>query len=807
MEYLTGRMHLGYPQRMSLSGRIWAATLIAAVAPILRAQQPEAFTLQQILSAPYATSLTAAPVGSQFAWVEDSEGRHNLFVGGPNQPVRELTHNTEDDAQDIAQLAWSPDAGAIAYTYGAEYGASGKPANPAHLQRATAVEIVVQPLVAGAKPVVIGEGHSPLFLRDGHTLLFLRDGKIWCEDLGSTAAQLVYERGSASQLTLSPDGNTLAYISRRREEGEPSHSFLALFDLRTHTLTFPAPSTGNDSAPAFSPEGKSLAWLRDPFTEVPEFANPRSSANPWSIQLLDLTSHATRTVFTPEPNKPGSVLPHMATGEPTLLWAINPNTGFVVNNDRTQPNQQSAATFARTSFESQTHSEPGSTADAPSDDSIPWLFFFSEADGYVHLYGIDPQHRDSKPVPYSEGKIGKDTHYEVEDATIAPDGRTLYYSSNQMQDDPLDLDRRHVWTELIEPYFGGVGPVQITNGEGIETHPALSADGKWIAELVSSPTAPMHVQFLERQAVLVPSGDLQPKIAHIVPAHLRPESEQYPADKLVTPHQALFDSTDGQHLHSQLFLPPNLDPHAKHPAILFVHGGPNRQMLLGYPPMDYYSNAYAMNQYLTSRGFIVLSLNYRCGIGYGMEFRDCVHAGADGAMEYNDVLAAAKYLRSRADVDAAHIGIWGGSYGGYLTALALARNSDLFAAGVDFHGVHDWNMEDNATDWRIGTYAQRDAIAAKALASSPLADLSRWTSPILLIHGDDDPDVAYAQTPLLADALRARNAGLPANAKVEVEELIFPDEVHGFLLHKDWLAAYTAAADFLERTLKAGNRK
>jgi dipeptidyl aminopeptidase/acylaminoacyl peptidase len=127
-------------------------------------------------------------------------------------------------------------------------------------------------------------------------------------------------------------------------------------------------------------------------------------------------------------------------------------------------------------------------------------------------------------------------------------------------------------------------------------------------------------------------------------------------------------------------------------------------------------------------------------------------------------------------------------------AISLARNSNLFAAGVDFHGVHDWNLEDNAGDWKRGTNSQKDTLAAKALASSPLADLSHWTSPILLIHGDNDPDVAYAQTPTLADALRARN--------VPVQELIFPDEVHGFLLHKDWLAAYTAAAEFFERTLK-----
>jgi dipeptidyl aminopeptidase/acylaminoacyl peptidase len=217
-------------------------------------------------------------------------------------------------------------------------------------------------------------------------------------------------------------------------------------------------------------------------------------------------------------------------------------------------------------------------------------------------------------------------------------------------------------------------------------------------------------------------------------------------------------------------------------------------MLLGYPAMAYYSNAYAMNQYLASRGFVVLSVNYRCGIGYGLDFRECKHAGAAGATEYNDVLAAAHYLHTLPGVDARRIGIWGGSYGGYLTALALARNSNLFAAGVDFHGVHDWNLEDNASDWKQGSNAEKDALGAKARASSPIAAIDHWRSPVLFIHGDNDPDVAYAQTPLLADALRARH--------VHVEELIFPDELHAFLLHRDWLAAYQAAATFFERTLK-----
>src|SRR6201992_4255081 len=154
--------------------------LIAFVAATASAQQP--FTLRQVLSAPYSTNLTAAPVGNLFAWVEDAEGVHNIWLGGPNQPTRQLTHYTEDDAQDIASPTWSPDGKTIAYVYGAETGASGRPANPAHLQRPTPVEIILQP-VDGGDAIHIGEGRAPLFSPDGQSFLFVHSGQIFTHDL------------------------------------------------------------------------------------------------------------------------------------------------------------------------------------------------------------------------------------------------------------------------------------------------------------------------------------------------------------------------------------------------------------------------------------------------------------------------------------------------------------------------------------------------------------------------------------------------------------------------------------------------
>jgi dipeptidyl aminopeptidase/acylaminoacyl peptidase len=175
-----------------------------------------------------------------------------------------------------------------------------------------------------------------------------------------------------------------------------------------------------------------------------------------------------------------------------------------------------------------------------------------------------------------------------------------------------------------------------------------------------------------------------------------------------------------------------------------------------------------------------------------MRFREAENYGAAGGSEFNDVMGAGLYLRARADVDPERIGIWGGSYGGYLTALGLSRASDLFAAGVDFHGVHDWNV---GIATFVPDYDPKDdpESARIAFESSPMSTVDGWRSPVLLIHGDDDRNVRFLESVALVEKLRAKG--------VHVEQLVFPDEVHGFLLHRSWLAAYRATADFFERML------
>jgi dipeptidyl aminopeptidase/acylaminoacyl peptidase len=390
---------------------------------------------------------------------------------------------------------------------------------------------------------------------------------------------------------------------------------------------------------------------------------------------------------------------------------------------------------------------------------FPW-----EGNGWVHLYSI----------PASGGTAAELTPgtFEVEHVALSPDRKSMAYSSNEG-----DVDRRHVWQVSV----AGGAPKQLTRGEGIEVFPVVAEDGT-VAVLRSDAQVPI------RPAVVAKDGELRDFSPKLIPA-------EFPAGRFVVPQQVIFTSADGMQIHGQLFLPAGASA-KRRPAVVFFHGGSRRQMLLGWHYMDYYSNAYAMNQYLASLGYVVLSVNYRSGIGYGLDFREALNYGAAGASEFNDVQGAGLYLKGRSDVDGARIGVWGGSYGGYLTALALSRASDMFAAGVDFHGVHDWNLELNI--WQPAYDPNADSQAARiAWESSPLASVKGWRSPVLLMQGDDDRNVQFSQTVRLANALRAQ--GTP------FEEHIFPDEIHDFLLHRTWVAAYGYEADFFGRYLKPKN--
>lgn len=398
------------------------------------------------------------------------------------------------------------------------------------------------------------------------------------------------------------------------------------------------------------------------------------------------------------------------------------------------------------------------------------IVFVSYADGWPHLYS----------VPSSGGAATLLTpgDYMVEHVQLARDRRSLVFAANTGPS-PDDIDRRHIVRVPVDR----AAPEVLTPGTGIETSPVVLSSGRvaGIGATLQQPPLPMVIDDRTPRWIAV---DRVP--------------EQFPTGQLVTPQRVQYTAPDGVKVSAQLFLPPGSTT-ARKPAIVYVHGGPSRQMLLGWHYGDYYANAYAMNQYLASRGYIVLAINYRLGIGYGYDFYRPSEAGAQGASEYLDVKAAGEYLRSRNDVDAARIGIYGGSYGGYLTALALGRDSELFAAGVDIHGVHDFTS-DGGSRFGAGTWRYERSsddlqrLADVAWKSSPVSAVSTWTSPVLLIHGDDDRNVRFSQTVDLIQRLRAN--------RVPFESIVIPDDTHHWMRHANQLRVNAATADFFDRMLK-----
>ena len=554
--------------------------------------------------------------------------------------------------------------------------------------------------------------------------------------------------GDGHDPAISPDGSIVAWVYNGQLWSTPLHG-----EGKAAQLTH---ARGSAQELAWSPDGQNLAFTssRTDHSFIGVYA-----ARAKTLRFLDASvDHDSSPAWSPDGKEvahirvPSSVDDFMfgpkRTGQPWSIRVIDAASGK--SREIWRAHEGMGSVFWPMVAETQLlWGDDGRIA-------FPW-----EGDGWLHLYSTST--RSGGITALTPGS------FEIEHVAITPDRRTLVFSSNQN-----DIDRRHLWRV---PVSGGA-PQRITMGEGIEWAPAILSNGQ-ITLLHSDAKMP------GRAALIDNKGSIRDLAPQTMPA-------DFPSGSLVEPQQVILSAADGMRIHGQLFLPPG-NGGGKHPALIFFHGGSRRQMLLGWHYMSYYNQAYGFNQYMASRGYVVLSINYRSGIGYGTDFREAPHYGATGASEFNDVLGAASYLRSRADVDSARIGVWGGSYGGYLTALALARASNTFAAGVDLSGVHDWNLEVTSTA-PARDREKRQAAEKLAFESSPMASIKTWHSPVLLIQGDDDRTVVFAQTVQLTEALRKQG--------VHVEQLIFPDEVHDFLLHSSWLAAYHAADEFLSRYLK-----
>ncbi len=360
-----------------------------------------------------------------------------------------------------------------------------------------------------------------------------------------------------------------------------------------------------------------------------------------------------------------------------------------------------------------------------------------------------------------------DTGHAGDALEFSPDGSMVVFSTNR----ETDLNQRQLWS--VEVDSGNM--TKLTSIPGTDSCAAWSPDGRSIAYLHCSPDQSADIWLLE-----VAQPDSARQLTHSMP-------ESLTSEKTILPRHLTYPSTDGFQVHGDIFLPKGFDASRRYPAVVWVHGGMSRQMRYGWHPMHSYSLFYSFNQYLLHRGFVVLSVDYRGSIGYGRAYEEGTYLSMCQG-DLADVVAGASYLKSLDYVYPDAIGVYGLSYGGYMTLGAMTKHPDAFAVGVNIAGIWDWPQYER---WREETYPGSRWQGTQRLGGLPNAENAQvWheaspmhfvdglKNPLLNLMGTEDERVDFTQMDsIIRDCV--------AHEK-DFAVLYYPGETHTFTHRRTW---------------------
>jgi dipeptidyl aminopeptidase/acylaminoacyl peptidase len=438
----------------------------------------------------------------------------------------------------------------------------------------------------------------------------------------------------------------------------------------------------------------------------------------------------------------------------------------------------------------------------PSPDG-KWIAFLSDRDGWDHLYVM--------PVPAPAARASSESssgaarasgggapravnnadavqitkgRFEAWRPVWSPDSARIAFDANE----PDRYGTRHLYIAAINGDPSRATITAVTSGRGTNIAPQWSPDG---ARLVYQHTDAQNSADLY---VIDAKANSRPvRLTDSMPATID-------RSQLVEPESVHYAGPDGQQVPAWLLVPKNLDRSKKHPAIVWIHGDGVNQNYDGWHVQRNYAVYYSFHQYLLQQGYVVIAPDYRGSIGYGRVWREGVYMDV-GGKDAKDAWMAANYLKTLDYVDTDRVGVWGLSYGGFFTLIAVTDQPKLFRAGVDVAGVVDYAMyyEDpyhgGWTTSRIGTPDQNPRVYAQA---SPLSHVDRLERPLLVLHGTSDVNVPYLHSVRLLDELMKKGKG------DLVSFMTYPGEFHYFTREHVLRDAWHRVEDFFDEHLKDG---
>ena len=392
------------------------------------------------------------------------------------------------------------------------------------------------------------------------------------------------------------------------------------------------------------------------------------------------------------------------------------------------------------------------------------IAFLSERDGWMHLYTLDVSTEGARPQQLTSGK------WEVSGAELSRDGSRFYVTTNEVHP-----GERQVYSV---PADGG-GRTRLTAMAG-SNDATPSPDETTIALVHSYSNKPPEVYLMPNQP-----GAGARQVTTTPTAEWR-------AFSWIDPKVITYKARDGVDVHARLITPEMIgarrDP--SRPGVVFVHGAGYLQNAHRY--WSTYFREYMFHNLLASRGYVVLDVDYRASAGYGRDWRTAIYRHM-GGKDLEDIVDGAKYLAAKEQVDARRIGVYGGSYGGFITLMAMFTTPDVFAAGAALRPVTDWAHYNHSYTSNILNVPQRDAEAYRK--SSPIYFADGLKGALLICHGMVDTNVHFQDSVRLAQRLIELR-------KDNWELAVYPVESHSFIEETSWADEYRRILRLFEDTLR-----